>query len=242
MQVSNDLPSVSYINYIHSPNKVQEDSTENIQKSPSYDMEINDRVMISDESKQLLENEKKANNKDPKDKQTDEHKIKSSSSDDENLSEEEEKELEKMQKREDEVIKHEQAHKSAAGGLSVTRAQYEYVQGTDGKMYVKDGEVELKVKEEDDPQKNKENAEQLKRAALAPEEPSAQDMKVAQEADKMIQKANQELHQLEGTNGTTNINNDIQKQGGALAGITQKVNPFNQQSWTERGSLVDVVA
>ncbi len=242
MQISNDFPTVSYVNYIHQPNKVQETSTENIEKSSSYDMEIDDKAMISDESKQLLENEKKAANKNNNGKSTDEHKVNSSTSEEENLSEEEKKELEKIKERDKEVRRHEEDHKAAAGSLAPASAQYEYTQGPDGKMYVKDGEVDLKVKEEDDPEKAKKNAEQLKRAALAPEEPSAQDMKVAQEADRMIQEANQKLNQPEGTSEATNINTQAQNNGGALAGITQNVNPFAQQQPQNKGSLVDVVA
>ncbi len=242
MQISNDFPSVSFINYIHQPNRVQESNTENIQKSPSYNMEINDKAMISDESKQLLESEKKATNKNQDEKATDDHKIKNSASEEENLSNKEKEELKKIKERDEEVKKHEQAHKNAAGDMAVSAAKYEYTQGPDGKMYVKDGEVDLKVKEEQDPEKNKKNAEQLKRAALAPEKPSAQDMKVAQEADRIIQKANQELHQSESTNGMTNTNNDPHNKGGALAGITQNVNPFTRQQYQQKGSLVDVVA
>jgi len=105
----------------------------------------------------------------------------------------EEKEIEKLKDRDQEVRRHEQAHFQAAGNYA-SPPKYEYQTGPDGKRYAIGGSVEIDMSEvTDDPEATLNKARVIKRAALAPEEPSAQDRKVAREADRMAAQAQKEI-------------------------------------------------
>lgn len=109
------------------------------------------------------------------------------------LTTEEQKEVEALEERDREVRRHEQAH-FQAGGKYANPPKYEYQTGPDGKRYAVGGSVSIDTSEiSDDPRATLEKARIIKRAALAPEEPSAQDRKVAREADRMASEAQQEL-------------------------------------------------
>ncbi len=113
------------------------------------------------------------------------------------LSSEEKKQVEQLKRRDSEVKRHEQAHKAAAGQFASGGPSYEYQTGPDGKQYAVGGEVQIDTSEvPNDPQATIQKAQQIKRAALAPKDPSSQDRKVAAEASKMESKARQELADL----------------------------------------------
>ncbi|MEM8488967.1 MAG: putative metalloprotease CJM1_0395 family protein [Bacteroidota bacterium] len=106
---------------------------------------------------------------------------------------EEEKEIEELEDRDAEVKRHEQAH-FQAGGKYASTPKYEYQTGPDGKRYAVGGSVDIDMSEvPDDPQATLEKARVIKRAALAPEDPSVQDRKVAREADQMAARAQRQL-------------------------------------------------
>lgn len=110
------------------------------------------------------------------------------------LTEEEQAEVEDMKARDAEVRTHEQAHKSA-GGQYAASPSYTYENGPDGKRYITDGEVSIDIGKEDDPQATIDKMQIVKRAALAPAQPSAQDRKVYAEASQKEAEARQELAQ-----------------------------------------------
>ena len=113
------------------------------------------------------------------------------------LSADEKKQVEQLKRRDSEVKRHEQAHKAAAGQFASGGPSYEYQTGPDGKQYAVGGEVQIDTSEvPNDPQATIQKAQQIKRAALAPKDPSAQDRNVAAEASKMESKARQELADL----------------------------------------------
>ncbi len=113
------------------------------------------------------------------------------------ISSEEKKQVEQLKKRDAEVRRHEQAHKAAAGQFASGGPSYDYQTGPDGKQYAVGGEVQIDTSEvPNDPQATIKKAQQIKRAALAPKDPSSQDRKVAAEASKMETKARQELADL----------------------------------------------
>jgi hypothetical protein len=121
------------------------------------------------------------------------------------LSPEDEKRIEELKKQDAEVRRHEQAHKAAAGKYATGGPKFEYEQGPDGRQYAVGGEVKIDTsKVRNNPEATIEKAKQIKKAALAPEEPSAQDRKVVAEADRMEAKARQELmkQQREEAKGT----------------------------------------
>ncbi|MDQ7037587.1 MAG: putative metalloprotease CJM1_0395 family protein [Aquificota bacterium] len=101
-------------------------------------------------------------------------------------------EVQKLRMREQEVKAHEMAHKAVAGDLAGP-VKYEYTRGPDGKLYITGGEVPLKVKEGRTPEETVQIARRLKRAALAPANPSPQDIRVAVQATIMEMKATLEM-------------------------------------------------
>ncbi len=74
-------------------------------------------------------------------------------------------------------------------------AHYTTVKGPDGKEYAIAGEVPIRVKKGKTPQETIRLMQQVKAAALAPADPSPQDLKVAQTADMIASKAKMQLHQ-----------------------------------------------
>ena len=112
------------------------------------------------------------------------------------LTSEEQQEVARLRKRDVEVRKHEQAHKAAAGSLAVGGPRFEYEVGPDGRRYAVGGEVQLDTAPiPGDPQATLRKAQQIKRAALAPADPSPQDRRVAAEATRMAAEARREFAQ-----------------------------------------------
>ncbi|HYD68341.1 putative metalloprotease CJM1_0395 family protein [Azospirillum sp.] len=90
------------------------------------------------------------------------------------------------------VRQHEAAHQSA-GGAYAGGASFQTVQGPDGRSYAVGGEVPIDISPERDPTATIRKMETVKRAALAPSDPSPQDMRVAAQADAQKAQAQQEL-------------------------------------------------
>ncbi len=110
------------------------------------------------------------------------------------LTPEQKKQVEALKKRDAEVRRHEQAHKAVAGPYALGGPKFKYVTGPDGKRYAVEGEVQVDTsKVPNDPEATIRKAQIVKRAALAPEHPSAQDRRVAAEASRMELEARREL-------------------------------------------------
>ncbi|MFP4392172.1 MAG: putative metalloprotease CJM1_0395 family protein [Desulfohalobiaceae bacterium] len=119
-------------------------------------------------------------------------------SSDQELSPSERARLRKLQQRDREVRAHEQAHIAAGGPYVQGGANLELRLGPDGKFYAVGGEVSMdSSKIHGDPEATLEKAKILRRAALAPARPSAQDLQVAALAANMILEARQEIRQEE---------------------------------------------
>jgi hypothetical protein len=113
-----------------------------------------------------------------------------------------------LKSRDQEVKTHEQAHLSAAGGLATSGASFSFTKGADGASYATGGEVSIDTSPVNgDPAATIRKADIIRRAALAPASPSAQDQSVANKATKMAAKARSELMQ------------ETQKMGGVSAGL-----------------------
>lgn len=108
------------------------------------------------------------------------------------LSADEQKVVDKLKARDREVRQHEQAHLSAAGGLAVSAASFEFERGPDGKNYAVGGEVSIDTSPGRTPDETIAKAQRIRAAALAPAEPSGQDRAVAAEAAQMAQAAQAE--------------------------------------------------
>jgi hypothetical protein len=102
-------------------------------------------------------------------------------------------EIARLTRVDQQVRAHEQAHRSA-GGSYAGAPTYQYQKGPDGKNYAVGGEVSIDAGTiRNDPQATIAKMEVVQRAALAPDQPSAQDLKVAAQAQLEAAKARQEL-------------------------------------------------
>lgn len=113
--------------------------------------------------------------------------------DGEPLSDEEVKQVDQLQARDAEVRRHEQAHAAAGGPYVTSGPTYEYQEGPDGRRYAVGGSVGIDTSPEETPEATITKAQVVRRAALAPAEPSAQDRRVAAKASQMEQQARAEL-------------------------------------------------
>lgn len=117
--------------------------------------------------------------------------------DNKQLTTDQQHQVQELKSRDQEVRNHEQAHLSAAGNIAVSGVQFEYTTGPDGQRYVSGGEVNIDTSEvPGDPQATLFKAETIRRAALAPANPSGQDQSVAATASAMANKALTELLML----------------------------------------------
>lgn len=92
-------------------------------------------------------------------------------------------EIKELELSEKEVVVHEQAHKAVGG----------HVTGPDDKRYINGGEVSIHVKEESRPEETLKILEKVKATALAPANPSPQDLRVAASATAQIQQTRAEM-------------------------------------------------
>ncbi len=95
---------------------------------------------------------------------------------------EEQKKIDELKRTDAKVRAHEMAHLAAGGGLVRGGANFKYVTGPDGKQYAVAGEVKIDMSVPDDPDAAIQKMQQVRRAALAPSDPSPQDRSVAQQA------------------------------------------------------------
>ncbi len=106
--------------------------------------------------------------------------------------------IQALKDRDREVRNHEQAHLSAAGNIAVGGAHFQYTTGPDGQRYATGGDVSIDISSvSNDPEATLRKAEAIRRAAMAPAQPSAQDYRVASKAAAMAAKASIELLKLQ---------------------------------------------
>lgn len=183
------------------------------------------------------------------------------------LTEEERSQVDDLKERDAEVRRHEQAHKSVggqyAGAISLT-----YENGPDGNRYAVGGEVPIDASPiPGDPGATIRKLETVRRAALAPAEPSAADHAVAAKAGQGIQQARaeqieQRAEELEEQNSPDEEGPETAEQGNAptpgsanaqidpfvdASGDAQAVSPANDFSGTpsdgiREGSAFDIAS
>lgn len=112
------------------------------------------------------------------------------------LTEDQQTEVTDLAQRDRQVRAHEQAHVAAGGNLVRGGASFSYTTGPDGKRYATGGEVQIDSSPVDgDPRATMLKAQRIRAAAMAPADPSAQDIKVAAQATRMASEAAHELAQ-----------------------------------------------
>ena len=111
------------------------------------------------------------------------------------LTESERREVQELQRREQEVRQHEQAH-ATTGGQYAGQPTYTFRLGPDGHLYATGGEVKIDTAAvPNNPSATIRKMEQVKRAALAPSQPSAADRQIAAEAQTKLIRAKTELRE-----------------------------------------------
>jgi hypothetical protein len=156
--------------------KTQESNKENT---------LSTRVTISEEALKKLGLEKESQGSE-----------KTSSANGTQLSSEESQQIAELKSRDQEVRTHEMAHMMVGGNLVRKGASYQYQTGPDGQRYAVGGEVSIDSGAvSGDPTATIRKMEQVKRAALAPANPSSQDRAVAASASETEAAARQQLMQ-----------------------------------------------
>ena len=131
------------------------------------------------------------------------------------LSLEEQRIVTELQAADTNVRAHEAAHMAAGGGLT-SPASYTYERGPDNKMYAVAGEVGISTGEGNTPQESLNKAQTIRRAALAPADPSPQDLKVAAQAASMEMSARAQIMQEKMAQNSQNTNNSNETSGDAV--------------------------
>ena len=129
----------------------------------------------------------------PRRSKTDGSKEKKKVEDQNELTPEEKQQVKELQKRDAEVRTHEMAHLASAGNLARGGPHYEYQTGPDGRSYAIGGHVEIDTSPGRTPEETIAKAAQMRAAAIAPAEPSPQDMKVASAAARLAAEAQQKI-------------------------------------------------
>ncbi len=173
--INNNLPTTAYKQSDCEQTSAQADPPSAIPPSRT-----GDQVRISDRAREHLKSEIENN---------------SAVKDEQDLSEDEKRAVEKLKQRDQEVKAHERAHMAGGSGVVVGGASYEYEHGPDGKMYAVGGEVKIDTSKENTPEATIRKMQQVKKAALAPAQPSAQDRSVAAAAAQVEADARMELQQ-----------------------------------------------
>jgi len=110
----------------------------------------------------------------------------------------EQRQLSELKARDRAVRAHEQAHLAAAGNLARGGASYTYQKGPDDRQYAVGGEVDIRSgKVAGDPEATIRNSQRVRRAALAPVNPSSTDRAVAAQASSTELQGRAELAEQE---------------------------------------------
>lgn len=161
------------------------------------------------------------------------------------LTESELKQVEQLRQRDREVKAHEAAHLAVAGQHATSGAKFTYTRGPDGRSYAVGGSVGIDLSAEADPEATVRKADQIKRAALAPAEPSSQDRSVAAAATALRVKAQSDLVKLkaeeqkaeneakQSDNITTNDSEQAEDQNSELNGLAAATGALETSSEME---------
>ncbi len=125
------------------------------------------------------------------------------------LSPQQEQKVEELKRIDRHVRAHEQAHVAAGGPYVIGGPVYSYVIGPDGNRYAVAGEVKIDMSPvPGDPDATIQKEETVRRAALAPSDPSPQDLAVAARAEQLemeaeLEKMREEVERLQKDTGAS---------------------------------------
>lgn len=140
-------------------------------------------------------------------------------------------EIRSLAARDREVRAHEAAH-AAVGGSLAGSPSYTYQRGPNGRSYAVAGEVPINLTQDPaNPAATLRNAEQVRRAALAPAQPSAQDRRIAAVAMQVAQQAQIALaRQVQDGEPGASVTPDAGPPDGEAAGAEDAENQKQDQS------------
>ncbi|WP_448212578.1 putative metalloprotease CJM1_0395 family protein [Colwellia sp. MEBiC06753] len=152
------------------------------------------------------------------------------------LTEQERQEVRDLELRHQEVIAHEQAH-SATGGRYTGAPSYSYEVGPNGKRYAVEGEVSVDLSKPGSPEETVSKMRKVYDAALAPANPSAQDLRVAAKASSALAQAQTELLQERITTSAEEAQeNDLSK---PLGDNSPEIESFNAEASEQKSQEFD---
>ncbi|MBB4265350.1 putative metalloprotease CJM1_0395 family protein [Roseospira visakhapatnamensis] len=160
------------------------------------------------------------------------------------LTPEELAEVRRLQAIDRQVRAHEAAHKAAGAGVTGP-ATFTYVTGPDGRQYAVAGEVAITVNASPaNPEQAVEQLEQVKRAALAPADPSPADRAAAAAADAALTQAEAEVRVQNRAEARDQAQRRAERQGAeAAAGLTESPPPlFGAPETSVLGEIVSAGA
>jgi hypothetical protein len=104
------------------------------------------------------------------------------------------KAVEELKSRDKEVRNHEAAHSTNPELIKIGSAQFDYTIGPDGKAYATGGKITLSTGNSKTPEEALSKAEALKKASMAPGEPSSQDFQALNAAVAMEFEARNQIY------------------------------------------------
>ena len=157
------------------------------------------------------------------------------------LTREEQAKVQQLKKRDLEVKAHEQAHLNAAGAFAIGGASFTYTLGPNGVRYAIGGEVNIDTSTvNDDPEATIRKADAIRRAALAPVAPSAQDQLVANRATGMADTARTELiQQTQEEQKNKEASKETEETDENELKNNNEINTASSRPDSSKGSLVD---
>ena len=158
------------------------------------------------------------------------------------LSAEAQEKLRELSVRDQEVRAHEAAH-AAVGGRYAGPPRLSYEEGPDGRRYATSGKVSIDTSEiPGDPEQTLQKADTVKRAALAPQNPSSADRAIAAKATQMAAKARMEMSAEKNESLQEGLKRDLSSanpdQIGSFKNNTES--NFEQPEFRARGQLLSV--
>ena len=200
---------------------------ENTSQSPSSLQSGGDSVSISEEGQHLSQDQIHSQKPDgTKDPNTPSKDI-SNKPGEEVLSQEDLKLIADLQKRDAEVRTHEQAHLSAASQYASGGASFTYTTGPNGKRYASGGEVPIDTGKENTPEATIQKMRTIRRAALAPANPSSTDRSVAAQASSKETQAMKELQEQTQTTASNILSSNY-----SATGVNKEKQNYQEQPST----------
>lgn len=152
--------------------------------------------------------------------------------------------LQELQKIDQSVRAHEQAHMGAAGGLATSGVSLSYTKGPDGQNYAVGGEVSIDTSKAPTPRETLAKMVKVRAAALAPADPSPQDRKVAASASVAMGEARLELQLDQKGDGQQVVEQAVQRivgkgEAGASADVRGKGRGSYQRNQYQKAATDD---